>query len=420
MSGESALHCVICFEEFSLKERPPVVLPCGHTYVCLVCSKKIKRCMECREPLFWTPPPPANSNMNKGPTGGAMNNHNFNHNTRYGAGGGAAGVRRGLGSSYQQQQQHHYQSMQQHHHQQPPLFPGKPQEPLPLPVPKNLVLLEQIEAAERQALILKNAAAVAAAAASGPKGTRNKFPTNKEDDDDDEEVDDFSRLATISVTDACGTYAVRDPQGLAVLPFDPNRNHQHLEYNNIHSVNSNNHGDNGNHESDEEDDEEEQNATTITVSKSQDEDEDEVEVQDVTLTHTKKKTKKQSPPTPTEQDDDVEVAPTTTATTMGSAGSQPLPPPQREPFTIEAGCTVQVVSIDDGVYKLARQAGYIVATVNQLVKGTLCVVVACISCFVLFRFFKSAFSLSFIFSPLRGVSPCNARFSSCIDSGRSP
>jgi Zinc finger, C3HC4 type (RING finger) len=46
-----SFHCVICYEFLSPHERPPVVLPCGHTYVCEQCAKRLDKCMECREPL---------------------------------------------------------------------------------------------------------------------------------------------------------------------------------------------------------------------------------------------------------------------------------------------------------------------------------------------------------------------------------
>ena len=43
----------------------------------------------------------------------------------------------------------------------------------------------------------------------------------------------------------------------------------------------------------------------------------------------------------------------------------------REPFSLQEGQKIQVVGVtEEGVYQLARGAGYIVATVNQLVKGT--------------------------------------------------
>lgn len=53
---------MICFEEFDPQTNYPVVLPCGHTYVCVECANRLDRCMECRTPLHMkvevTPPPP--------------------------------------------------------------------------------------------------------------------------------------------------------------------------------------------------------------------------------------------------------------------------------------------------------------------------------------------------------------------------
>mmetsp|Transcript_15720 Transcript_15720/g.28598 ORF Transcript_15720/g.28598 Transcript_15720/m.28598 type:complete len:653 (-) Transcript_15720:504-2462(-) len=47
-----SFHCMICFEEFGVEVRAPVVLPCGHTYVCSTCADRLDRCMECRMPLY--------------------------------------------------------------------------------------------------------------------------------------------------------------------------------------------------------------------------------------------------------------------------------------------------------------------------------------------------------------------------------
>ena len=38
--------------KFHAEDRYPVVLPCGHTYVCSVCANRLDRCMECRTPLY--------------------------------------------------------------------------------------------------------------------------------------------------------------------------------------------------------------------------------------------------------------------------------------------------------------------------------------------------------------------------------
>jgi hypothetical protein len=51
-SSAFSFHCMICFEEFDPLTNYPVVLPCGHTYVCIECANRIDKCMECREPLI--------------------------------------------------------------------------------------------------------------------------------------------------------------------------------------------------------------------------------------------------------------------------------------------------------------------------------------------------------------------------------
>ncbi len=50
-----SFHCLICIEPFNGNDRPPVVLPCGHTYICEPCSRRIDKCTECRMSLFVQP-----------------------------------------------------------------------------------------------------------------------------------------------------------------------------------------------------------------------------------------------------------------------------------------------------------------------------------------------------------------------------
>jgi hypothetical protein len=50
-SSAFSFHCMICFEEFDTQTNYPVVLPCGHTYVCVECANRLDKCMECRMPL---------------------------------------------------------------------------------------------------------------------------------------------------------------------------------------------------------------------------------------------------------------------------------------------------------------------------------------------------------------------------------
>ena len=61
-SSTFSFHCIICFDPFEPETNYPVVLPCGHTYVCVVCANRLDKCMECRTPLTIAceaaPPPP--------------------------------------------------------------------------------------------------------------------------------------------------------------------------------------------------------------------------------------------------------------------------------------------------------------------------------------------------------------------------
>lgn len=259
LAAEVSLHCIICIEEFDVKDRPPVVLPCGHTYVCIICAKRLRKCMECREPLYWTPPVSVKAPPVPNPNFRTPISRYAPRDRRYGAA----------------------PSTPTH----PAMAAPVKEEPVPLPLPKNTVLIGVIEAAERQSRLLKLAKA---------EDGRSKSPYGDEDEESVEvEADgiDSSKLDPLlagmsAFVGTCGTYAVREPLGLAVLPFDPNKRH---------------------HDS--------------------------------------------SP------DDDLDLS-----------GEEKKIDFAKEPFTIEEGQTVQVVGVDEGVYKLARGAGYIVASVNQLAK----------------------------------------------------
>jgi hypothetical protein len=256
--ADVALHCIVCYEEFSVKDRPPVVLPCGHTYVCLACSKRLKRCMECREPLFWTPPSHSQKQLPH-----MLNMPNSRSTAPYRYGAPAPMPNRGRYSPAP-------------HTPPQSVPPGAKEEPLPLPLPKNLVLIELIESVARQERFLREA--------RGDLG-EDEEPLEDEEEEDEESKLEKNLAGMSALTGPCGTYAVRESEGLAVLPFDPNKQHK----------------------------------------------------KELSLGGEEKKTEE-----------------------------------PREPFTIDVGHTVQVVSVDEGVYKLARDAGYVVATANQLVKGEYC------------------------------------------------
>ena len=183
-------HCVVCFDEFSLKERPPVVLPCGHTYICAPCSKRLKRCMECREPLFInlkhnTPNLPYNAS--RAPILPAP--------TMYGR------YSPTPSTPPQQATSTNQQSVQQ----------------IPLAMPKNVVLICMMEAAERQ---MRDANKNISGTNNGESILELMDDTNgsMNASDEDEEYDlnrIISGMATFS--GPCGTYVVKDRDGLSIL-----------------------------------------------------------------------------------------------------------------------------------------------------------------------------------------------------------
>jgi hypothetical protein len=256
-------HCVICFDEFNMTDRPPVVLPCGHTYVCAPCTKRLRRCMECREPLFIPAVQQQTRNLN------AQGN---------GSWAGTAPPMYNRGGRYSPQQQGNMTS--------PPQEVPTPAAPIALPIPKNVVLLAMMEAAQRQSQIEQKEDEANANAFEGS----NTSSLVDDDDDDDEEQFDLNRIISgmATLSGPCGTYAVREKEGLAVMSSDPRRK-QHVD--------------------------------------------EEKKTQD--LIHSSPVLK------------------------------------VKDPFALEYGQTVQIVDFEDGVAKLARGRGFIVANSSQLVKGTL-------------------------------------------------
>ena len=229
MASILALHCVICFDEFDTSEQFPVVLPCGHTYVCAQCSKRLKVCMECREPLFWNPP------RIQAPKPLHRQAHRGYNGTRYGS-------------------------------LEPPVNPEPVESvaPIPFPLPRNLVIMALMEAGQRAMTLQRD------------------LNLEEEQDDDNDALTRIA-LSLENLNGPCGTYAVREVEGLAVLPMDPLKRNPHKSNQHLDAT---------------------MQAATIC-----------------------------------------------------------------EPFTIEYGQTVQVVDYQDGVYRLARESGYIVASEKQLVKS---------------------------------------------------
>jgi hypothetical protein len=183
-----SFHCVICIEPFNLDDRPPVILPCGHTYICEQCSKRLKKCMECRTSLFMKPPVTNNSNTGNGSStpSSASGWPHLSPST-------PISPRNRSTYSTHRERYHHYQST--------PSKKPQPVELIPLPIPKNLVMIALMEAAERKRLALMD----------------ETYESDAEDcDDTNRVIDGIAALSSNS-----GTYVVRDNQGLAVFERNP-------------------------------------------------------------------------------------------------------------------------------------------------------------------------------------------------------
>jgi len=350
MATEVALHCMICYEEFDLKDRHPVVLPCGHTYVCIVCAKRLKKCMECREPLFWNPPRQHNNHV---PTLSSNTGRSPAH-PRYAASSrGRMGVGRySPGAATPQTPPHPGAGVAGG-------GPPEKKEELPLPLPKNVVLMEMIEAKERQVRLLEEARRreqeellqreqekqlqqMQEQLEKSPGAHTAPTTTNLIDAEaeEDEFLLDPTLAGMAAFSGACGTYVVREPLGLVVLPQDPNRRHQQTISSSSLSFeeaagdyrDDDNEKENGDEKKEQLPVDQSHRCTHFTASSSMDKDDLSYSNSNIT----------------------------------GAGGVRRRP--SREPFSVEEGQRVQVVGVDEGVYQLARGAGYIVATVNQLVK----------------------------------------------------
>jgi hypothetical protein len=178
---------MVCFEEFDTDKRFPVVLPCGHTYICNECAGRLDKCMECRTPLveYIKQGDGANStaivSINQGPSAAAA--------ARLTA--ARAGRAGGRGTN-------------------PPPQPARKRR---LPLPKNVVLMSLIEATE-----------LAAETVHGhehePSLNDSPMITPSVLDIVDDEEEKIRTGTSLAISD-CGTYAVAAKDGLEIFPSCP-------------------------------------------------------------------------------------------------------------------------------------------------------------------------------------------------------
>mmetsp|Transcript_5967 Transcript_5967/g.8438 ORF Transcript_5967/g.8438 Transcript_5967/m.8438 type:complete len:621 (-) Transcript_5967:155-2017(-) len=210
MAGASpfSFHCMICIEEFHADDRYPVVLPCGHTYVCQCCAERLDKCMECRTPLYEAKPqiyqPPRTVDWNQRHAIGPRSHYRSSGGAQYG--GNPTKVK-------------------------PPAIVKKR-----LPLPKNVVLLSLMEATELATAHATNSGEVDI---SPPKENIKPssstgvplvdayaiFDVEPMDTLDDEDAKEEQKIqaATSLITSACGTYVVRSNEGLTIFPSRPEK-----------------------------------------------------------------------------------------------------------------------------------------------------------------------------------------------------
>ena len=151
-SSAFSFHCMICFEEFDPDVNYPVVLPCGHTYVCATCAGRIDMCMECRAPLVARIDVPGSCGPAPPPPPGEAPPGRENNQSAYNQAGGSAysnrvrnspGFRRRYGNQY---------GLDARPPGPPASSPGQAAKPTVvkhrLPLPKNAVLLSLIQVSE--------------------------------------------------------------------------------------------------------------------------------------------------------------------------------------------------------------------------------------------------------------------------------
>ncbi|CAB9500040.1 expressed unknown protein [Seminavis robusta] len=183
-----SFHCRICYERLNLTDRPPVVLPCGHTYICQQCSQRLTRCMECRVRIVPVKRPPAQQS---------------NPNTA-----------RGYRHRHTQQRHQNYQypvptTVDELHNVCKATAGQEDKRPK---LPKNVVLMSLLEAAQQK---------VGSSAM-------------KDDDDDAYESGDDDTLVLEglrALNSSYGTYVVKAKEGLWVFDGKPSAAHlqQHLQ-----------------------------------------------------------------------------------------------------------------------------------------------------------------------------------------------
>jgi len=201
IASSLSFHCMICFEQFDSHTIYPVVLPCSHTYICVVCATRIEKCMECRTSLFTTTEideyHPQDGDGNAAGTSSSRSGRSQARSTvsysaaRYGRRLNHGRIESGLNNNTGRT---------------PSSFNQK-RTKVRLPLPKNVVLISLIEASNMAKESAKNQEVLKASFSAGYGYGRN---------DMDEEENQILLGADIA-TSSCGTYAVSTRNGLKIV-----------------------------------------------------------------------------------------------------------------------------------------------------------------------------------------------------------
>ena len=193
-------HCMICYDEFENEgTRYPVVLPCGHTYVCKRCGDRLDKCMECREPLYMTFVPETNNAAPTPPS--SISARPYWSSARSSS---------TTASSYNSRTQ-----------------PKGPRDQKPmkkrLPLPKNVVLLSLIDATQlasgdRQSILEEP---ICPGIETMPSTDATSGGVMSKLEADEEEENQRAQFATSVSAGIAGTYAVAVQEGLQIFPKRP-------------------------------------------------------------------------------------------------------------------------------------------------------------------------------------------------------
>ena len=194
-SSPFSFHCMICFDEFDTQVSYPVVLLCGHTYICAVCAQKLDRCPECRTDLFIS-----QVVANPSPEAGLTSPSQTRPPT----------ARERAVAARQNIRRTNNYSPRQIPKEVPKVQKSR------APAPKNIVLLSLMDATN-----LVSERAENFSCCEGPSNETLKCNSGSSDQSGEEYELEKIKMSTSIAAGTCGTYAVAAKNGLVIAPSPP-------------------------------------------------------------------------------------------------------------------------------------------------------------------------------------------------------